>query len=98
VPKPLDLTEFAQAAQAQSPPPAPEPTPAPAPQRGPQEEEIFDILYIRCPRSLSRKLRRRVFELSEQSPRRKISQTDLVVQALRRYLEESDGTSRTGPG
>jgi hypothetical protein len=94
VPKPLDLSEFAEAAQVKdSPVTVPEPTPAPAAHREPQEEEIFDILYIRCPRSLSRKLRRRVFELSEQSPRRKVSQTDLVVLALRCYLEGSDGTS-----
>jgi hypothetical protein len=93
VPKPLDLSEFAEAAQAQSSAAGPEPTPVPAAHREPQEEEIFDTLYIRCPRSLSRKLRRRVFELSEQSPRRKVSQTDLVVLALRRYLEGSDGTS-----
>jgi hypothetical protein len=94
VPKPLDLSEFAEAAQAQgSAAVVPEPTPAPAAHRESKEEEIFDILYIRCPRSLSRKLRRRVFELSEQSPRRKVSQTDLVVLALRRYLEGSEGTS-----
>ncbi len=94
MPKPLDLSEFAEAAQAQGSAAAvPEPIPAPAAHREPQEEEIFDILYIRCPRSLSRKLRRRVFELSEQSPRRKVSQTDLVVLALRHYLEGSDGTS-----
>ena len=94
MPKPLDLSEFAEAAQAKDlPAAAPEPTPAPAARREPQEEEIFDILYIRCPRSLSRKLRRRVFELSEQSPRRKVSQTDLVVLALRNYLEGSDVTS-----
>ena len=94
MPKPLDLSEFAEAAQAKdSPAAAPEPTPAPAARREPQEEEIFDILYIRCPRSLSRKLKRRVFELSEQSPRRKVSQTDLVVLALRHYLEGNDGIS-----
>ena len=94
MPKPLDLSEFAEAAQVKaSPAAAPEPTPAPVSRREPQEEEIFDILYIRCPRSLARKLRRRVFELSEQSPRRKVSQTDLVVLALRHYLEGSDGIS-----
>ena len=49
-------------------------------------EDEFDILYIRCPRSLVRKLRRRAFELSE-NRRKRVSQTDVVVAALRRYLE-----------
>jgi hypothetical protein len=56
----------------------------PSPQGAAEDE--FDILYIRCPRSLVRKLRRRAFELSE-NRRKRVSQTDVVVAALRRYLE-----------
>jgi len=54
--------------------------------QGTPDEEEFDLLYCRIPRSLYRKLRKRSFELSE-NRRKRVSQTDLVVQALRQYLE-----------
>ncbi len=77
--EPLSLAELvtdAPAPAASSPSPPPEA----------DEEDEFDHLYIRCPRSVMRKLRRRAFELSE-TRRRRVSQTDIVVAALKRYLD-----------
>jgi hypothetical protein len=51
------------------------------------DEEEFENLYCRLPRSLFRKLRKRSWELSE-NRRRKVTITQLVETALRRYLEE----------
>ena len=51
------------------------------------EEEEFENLYCRLPRSLFRKLRKRSWELSE-NRRKKVTVTQLVEIALRRYLED----------
>jgi hypothetical protein len=51
------------------------------------EEEEFENLYCRLPRNLFRKLRKRSWELSE-NRRKKVTVTQLVEIALRRYLEE----------
>jgi hypothetical protein len=88
VPKrePLSLEELvteAPATNAATPPTAVSPS---SPELD-QEEEEFDNLYIRCPRSLVRKLRRRAFELSE-TRRKRVSQTELVIAALREFLVE----------
>src|SRR3954469_24444179 len=83
VPKrePLSLDELV----AEEPAPTTTGT-GPSPLLTSSEEDEFDILYIRCPRSLVRKLRRRAFELSEVR-RKRVSQTDVVVAALRKYLD-----------
>ena len=64
--------------------PAPTTPAAPAPI---EENEEFDALMCRIPRSLMRKLKRRAFELSE-NRRKRVSQTDIVIAALRKYLDE----------
>ena len=86
MPKREPLTLDAVVPEAASPVPVP-PAPPPLPSPEPEEREEFDNLYIRCPRSLVRKLRRRAFELSETKNRR-VSQTDIVVAALKKYLED----------
>jgi hypothetical protein len=89
VPKPLDLTEYAKAQEER---PGSESSLLPAlanPMSSkPTEpgEEGTMTLYIRVPTSLGLKLRDRAADLSR-GKRKKTSQTDLVVQALRMYLE-----------
>ncbi len=80
--EPLSLDQVVPASTT----PLPDDT-SPSPPPSETEEDEYDILYIRCPRSLVRKLRRKAFELSEQR-RRRVSQTDMVVAALRQYLGE----------
>jgi hypothetical protein len=89
VPKPLDLTEYAKAQEERH---GSENNLAAAPanpmssQSNGLEEEGTMTLYIRVPTSLGLKLRDRAADLSR-GKRKKTSQTDLVVQALRMYLE-----------
>jgi hypothetical protein len=54
------------------------------------DEEEFENLYCRIPRSLFRKLRKRSWELSE-NRRKRVTVTQLVELSIRRYLDESDG-------
>ena len=49
--------------------------------------EEQSTIYARIPRSLYMTLRRRCFELSEGRPK-KVSQQELIIAALRQYLEE----------
>jgi hypothetical protein len=58
----------------------------------PSDEEEFENLYCRIPRSLFRKLRKRSWELSEHR-RKRVTVTQLVELSIRRYLEESGGPS-----
>jgi hypothetical protein len=60
-------------------------TPQAAP--APEVEEEFSTIYARIPRSLFNQLRRRAFELSE-GKRKKVTQQDLIIAALKRYLHE----------
>jgi hypothetical protein len=53
----------------------------------PEVEEEFSTIYARIPRSLFMQLRRRAFELSE-GKRKKVTQQDLIIAALKRYLHE----------
>jgi|tagenome__1003787_1003787.scaffolds.fasta_scaffold20487581_2 hypothetical protein len=53
----------------------------------PETEEEFSTIYARIPRSLFMQLRRRVFELSERK-RKKVTQQDIIIAALKRYLNE----------
>jgi hypothetical protein len=89
VPKPLDLTAYAKAQDERH---ASETTHSPplAPPLGSRSAEPEDegtmTLYIRVPTSLGLKLRDRAADVSR-GKRKKTSQTDLVVQALRNFLE-----------
>jgi hypothetical protein len=78
----LDVTEYAGASA--DPSSVPSITPAPEPRH---EDEPTATVYARIPRSLFEKLRERCFELSK-GRRRRVTQNDLMVAALRRYLEE----------
>ena len=51
----------------------------------PEWEEVSTI-YARIPRALFMKLRRKCFELSDGRPK-KVTQQDIIIAALRRYLE-----------
>jgi hypothetical protein len=51
----------------------------------PEWEEVSTI-YARIPRSLFMKLRRKCFELSD-GRQKKVTQQDVLIAALRRYLE-----------
>jgi hypothetical protein len=51
----------------------------------PEWEEVSTI-YARIPRSLFMKLRRKCFELSDGRPK-KVTQQDIIIAALRRYLD-----------
>jgi hypothetical protein len=51
----------------------------------PEWEEVSTI-YARIPRTLFMKLRRKCFELSDGRPK-KVTQQDIIITALRRYLE-----------
>jgi hypothetical protein len=53
----------------------------------PEVEEEFSTIYARIPRSLFNQLRRRAFELSE-GKRKKVTQQDLIIAALKSYLNE----------
>jgi hypothetical protein len=50
------------------------------------EEEEVSTIYARIPRSLFMKLRRKCFELSD-GRQKKVTQQDIIIAALRRYLE-----------
>jgi hypothetical protein len=58
---------------------------SPAESAAPEWEEI-NTIYARIPRSLFMMLRRKCFELSDGRPRR-VTQQDIIIAALRRYLE-----------
>jgi hypothetical protein len=78
----LDVTEYAGAAAA------PSSVSSTAPASEPRhEDEPTATIYARIPQSLFEKLRERCFELSK-GRRRRVTQNDLMVAALRRYLEE----------
>jgi hypothetical protein len=51
-----------------------------------EEEEEVSTIYARIPRSLFMKLRRKCFELSD-GRQKKVTQQDIMIAALRRYLE-----------
>jgi hypothetical protein len=55
------------------------------PELEPEWEEVSTI-YARIPRSLFMKLRRKCFELSDGQPK-KVTQQDIIIAALRRYLD-----------
>jgi hypothetical protein len=78
----LDVTEYAGAGAASSPVPSIVPASEPR-----HEDEPTATVYARVPQSLFEKLRERCFELSK-GRRRRVTQNDLMVAALRRYLEE----------
>jgi hypothetical protein len=78
----LDVTEYAGAAAEPSSIPSIAPAPEPR-----HEDEPTATVYARVPQSLFEKLRERCFELSK-GRRRRVTQNDLMVAALRRYLEE----------
>jgi hypothetical protein len=50
------------------------------------EWEEVSTIYARIPRSLFMKLRRKCFELSDGRPK-KVTQQDIIIAALQRYLE-----------
>jgi hypothetical protein len=59
--------------------------PAPTPRN---EDEPTATVYARIPQSLFEKLREQCFELSK-GRRRRVTQNDLMIAALRQYLGES---------
>jgi hypothetical protein len=62
-------------------------SPSPAPAHPETEEDETSTIYARIPRRLFHKLRRRALELSE-GRRKKVTQQDLIIAALRQYLGE----------
>ena len=78
----LDVAEYA-GGEAASVPARPA-APAPAPH---DEDEPTATVYARIPQSLFEKLRERCFELSK-GKRRRVTQNDLMIAALRQYLGE----------
>jgi hypothetical protein len=79
----LDVAEYAGGDTAPTPPRPAAPTPSPR-----NEDEATATVYARIPQSLFEKLRERCFELSK-GKRRRVTQNDLMIAALRQYLGES---------
>jgi hypothetical protein len=78
----LDVAEYAGGEAALAPPrPA---AAVPEPRYG---DEPTATVYARIPQSLFEKLKERCFELSK-GRRRRVTQNDLIIAALRQYLGE----------
>ncbi len=78
----LDVAEYAGGKTA------PAPARAAAAVHPPRDEdEPTATVYARIPQSLVEKLRGRCFELSK-GRRRRVTQNDLMIAALRQYLDE----------
>jgi hypothetical protein len=79
----LDVAEYAGGEAV----PAPA-RPVIAPPEPRNEDEPTATVYARIPQSLFERLRERCFELSK-GRRRRVTQNDLMIAALRQYLGES---------
>ena len=77
----LDVAEYA-GGEATPVPARPAAAPVPS-----AEDEPTATVYARIPQSLFERLRERCFELSK-GRRRRVTQNDLMIAALRQYLGE----------
>ncbi len=78
----LDVAEYAGGEVASAPARSAVTVPAPR-----AEDEPTATVYARIPQSLFERLRERCFELSK-GRRRRVTQNDLMIAALRQYLSE----------